>query len=305
MARRRDRKFLLNLLRKIGYEPTNTATANLKRVENISWIKSDKLPVLDLDDAQQHSLVQLLMASSVKRTDIFEVIEQLLLRGKPGGRRAAAVALAQFNGAEANNLAVRALDDEDPNVQAAAVAQLRARGIPGALGRLIDSVDSIHEPVRQAARSSLSEFNFDRFQAAFDMLEEDVRQSTGVLVRKVNDDYVESLKREMGARSRIRRLRSIAMTVAMRAVPDVEDGLLDMLADDDHVVRTEAAKALAFAESPTAREALQEALGDRSTSVQEAAQQSLEQLGHAPTDQDAKPLAAIAAELASHTGRIM
>ena len=36
-----------------------------------------------------------------------------------------------------------------------------------------------HALVRKAARKSLAEFNFPRFLAAFDMLDEDVRPFTG------------------------------------------------------------------------------------------------------------------------------
>ncbi len=59
----------------------------------------------------------------------------------------------------------------------------------------------------------------------------------------------------------------------------LEQPLLDLLADDDHMVRTEAASALSECDTPVTRSALHEALDDRSMSVRVAAQESLEALG--------------------------
>ncbi len=59
----------------------------------------------------------------------------------------------------------------------------------------------------------------------------------------------------------------------------LEARVLKLLSDADHVVRTQAARALAACDTPGARAALREALLDRSVTVQEAAQRSLRQLG--------------------------
>ncbi len=278
LARRSDVKFVQHLLRKIGFEPSAAAAQNLKRLDHISWVRHDDQLISGLDDAEQHSLVQLVMASGIKRLDVFKTIEYLLRHGKAGGRRAAALALAKFNGAEANSLALHALEDTDPQVQAAILAQVRQRGIPGALLRLVEFSDSPHEVVRQAARESLGEFSFDRFLAAFDMLDDQVRHSTGELVRRINPEAIGELVEEMQSRSRTRRLRAVGVAISMGVVPDVETAVIDLLSDDDHVIRSEAARALGSSNSATSRQALREALVDRSIVVQESAERSLRQL---------------------------
>ncbi len=130
LVRRSDQKFILHLLRRIGFAPSAAAAQNLKRMDTIAWLRNDLKLIDSFDDAAQHSLVQLVMASGMKRAESYRVIEYLLQTGKPGGRRAAASALARFNGAEANTLCRAALNDPDPEVQAAAAGQLRQRGIP-------------------------------------------------------------------------------------------------------------------------------------------------------------------------------
>ena len=57
------------------------------------------------------------------------------------------------------------------------------------------------------------------------------------------------------------------------------DGTLTLLVDEDHMVRAEAASVLADCDTPAVRAALEEALADRSVSVQLAVRQSLDQLG--------------------------
>lgn len=278
LARRSDRKFIQLVLRKIGFEPSAVANANLKRVESIPWLRG-KMEILDqLDEAGQHSALKMLLASSVKRTDAFKVVEYLLAKGTVGGRRMAAEALSQFHGAEANAAALRALADQDPRVQAVAVSQLRSRGIPGALSRLLAFVDSPYEIVRKAASESLGEFDYDRYVSAFDLLEDDVRRSTGLLVRKINPHAISSLCEELSNQSRTKRLRAIAMAIAMEAVPQLEEPILARLQDEDHLVRVEAARALGACDTPAVRIALRDALHDRSVAVQEAAETSLQRL---------------------------
>jgi HEAT repeat protein len=278
LARRSDPQFVKYLLRKVGYEPSAVAALNLKRVDNIPWLRG-KLELFDhLDDAAQHAAVKMLMASSVKRGEAFKVIEHVLAQGKPGGRRMAAEALGEFHGAEANALALRALEDEDPRVQAIVVSQLRARGIPGALSKLIEFVESRHEIVRQAACDSLSEFDFDRFMASFEMLDEDVRRTTGVLVRKINPHAVANLRQELRNQSRTKRLRALAAAAAMDAIGPLESAIIEVLSDEDHLVRAEAARALAMCNSPAVVQALRGALHDRAVVVQETAQRSLQEI---------------------------
>ncbi|HTU24346.1 MAG TPA: HEAT repeat domain-containing protein, partial [Pirellulales bacterium] len=278
LVRRHDTKFVRNLLRKIGFNPSSAAAANLKRIDAIGWLGPGNGLIDGLNDAEQHSLVQLILATSMKRLEAFKTIDYLIRYGKPGGRAAAAEALAQFGGAEANALALVALESGDPAMQAAIVPQLRQRGIPGALSRLVEQLDSPHEVVRQAARKSLGEFSVERFLAAYDLLDDDVRRTTATLVRKIDPGAINTLAEELRSPSRTRRLRALGAAGAGGTIVELEARVLKLLSDTDHVVRTEAARALAACDTPASRRALREALLDRSVSVQEAAEQSLRHL---------------------------
>lgn len=275
LARRQDLKFIRHLLKKIGYEPSTAAAANLKKVESVPWLQSHPDLLDALDDAAQHSAVQLLMASGIKRLEAFKVIERLAVHGTPGGRRAAYEALAQFHGLEASSLTLRALDDADPFVQAAGARQLRQRGIPGALPRLLELLESRYEVVRNAVRESLAEFHFKRFLATYDSLDTEVRNSSAALVRKVDPQCLPLLVEEMQSSVRSRRLRAVEIVVAMNSVRDVESAVIGLTSDEDHHVRAEAARALGQSNSAPAQQALLDLLSDRSHLVQETARQGL------------------------------
>ena len=275
VAKRSDLKFVRYLLRKVGREPSEPVKQNLKRIKSISWVR-DGLALLDeLEELEQHAAVRLVMHSGTSRAGAFTVVEHVLRHAEPGGRRAASEALGEFSGAKANELTLLALNDQDPEVQANALAQLRHRGIPGALPRLVQMVDSPHAAVRKAARESLAEFSFHRFLAAFDVLDDEVRRSTGALVKKVDPQTIPLLKAEMESRIRTRRLRGLTIARTIDAVAQLEETVTELLQDEDHLVRTEAALALAQCDSLASLAALREVEQDRSASVREAAVESL------------------------------
>ncbi len=278
MSHRCDKRFVEHLLRKIGHTPSSGAAVNLKRMDSIAWLKGSTALLDGLDDSAQHSAVQMVLGSRMKSADAYEVIQHLALRGKVGGRRAAVAGLPRFTGTEANQLALQALKDPDPQVQASALGQLRQRGIPGALPTLLSFIDSPHHLVRQAARESLGEFGFAHYLAAFDMLEAEVARCTGLLVKRIDVNTVPLLRQEMQSTSGKRRLRALAVARVIEAVPQVEETILELARQDDHLLRAAAATALADSASPAARALLEEARYDSSLAVQEAALASLAEI---------------------------
>ena len=285
IGKRTDLKFVRYLLHKVGREPANVARQNLKRVKAIAWLGGDGRFLDRLDAAAQHGAVRLVMTAGIPREEAFVAVRHLLRNGQPAGRREAANALAEFSGDEANRLALKALEDPDPQVQANIAAQLRGRGIPGALPKLIALVDSPHAVVRTAARKGLTEFSFRKYLGAFDMLDEEVRKSTGRLVKKVDPEVLTLLAAELHSKLRTRRLRGVEIARCIEVVDRLEEVIVSMLRDEDHLVRVEAAAALATVSTQTSRLALEEAMHDRSELVREAARKGLhDQISEAAKD---------------------
>jgi HEAT repeat protein len=278
IAKRCDPWFWKLLLKKIGREPSAAVVQNLKRIEDIAWLRmGEEMPLDSLDEIAQQGVVQLVLAANIPRTQALATLKRLLQHGQPAGRREAARALAEFNGAEANAMAMAALEDPDPHVQANVILHLRQRGIPGALTRIVDLLDSPHAVVQEACRQALAEFTFPRFLAAFDMLDEEVRRSTALLVKKVDPQALMLLGKELDSPVRAKRIRGLAIAQAMGAVEPLEEKIIALLEDEDHLIRARAAELLGSHGSPASRRALEVALADRSETVREAARQGLEQ----------------------------
>ncbi|MEE8450994.1 MAG: HEAT repeat domain-containing protein [Thermoguttaceae bacterium] len=275
LAKRADSEFVGHLLRKIGREPSANVKQNLKRIKAIAWLEHGEKFLDKFDDASQHAMVRLVMSSGIPQSRAFEAIKLIVQHGNLGGRRAAAEALAQFSGAEANALAMRVLDDADPQVQANVTVQLRQRGIPGILPRLLEMIDVPHEVVRQAVREALAEFSFPRFLGAFDLLDDNVRHSTGILVKQIDPKTVPLLKTELESRVRTRRLRGLEIARVIEVVDELDEVIAALLKDEDHLIRAEAAVSLVMSASAGSLQSLQDALDDRSETVREAARRSL------------------------------
>jgi HEAT repeat protein len=282
VTRRRDLEFLRPLFLKFRNGVTPAAKVNLRRLTNLAWLRDDAAMLASLSPEEQPGMIQLVVASAVNRLRVFELLQVAMRNGQAPCRRAACDGLAEFRGGDANQLVLTALDDPDAHVQAAAVAQIRDRGIRGVVHRLVELVDSPHELVREAARASLTEFSFQRYLGAFDMLQPEIRRSTGALVKRVDPQALDQLATELESPARSRRLRGIEVAVAMGAVQELEQHIVQLAHDDDHFIRAETARTLVHIDPAIARPKLQELLLDRSVSVREAAGQSLSRLALPP-----------------------
>jgi HEAT repeat protein len=272
---RYDRPFLKELTSRLASPPPRVVVENLRRIESIAWLAANFAVIDDLDEISQGGAVRLAAASGLPKSEVLDILEHVLQYGNVGGRRAASNVLPGFDDPKATQLLRNALDDPDPQVQANVLSHLRPRNVQGALATLVAMVESPHDMVRQAAREGLDEFNFERFLRTFDTMDEDVRRTTGVLVKKVDPQALTELGNELTAMSRTRRIRALSAAEAMDAVVELEEPVLALLRDSDHMVRASAAQTLGSCPTAAARDALRESLVDRSVVVQEAAEHSL------------------------------
>lgn len=278
ICNRCDAKFVDHIARTVGNRPSRAAIQTLKRFESIAWAKPGHKVFEQLSDEAQEGAVWLLMFSSLDPDDVLEVVGYLLLHGKPGGRRAAAKALEKFKGPRANELAVEAIEDDDSQVRATIIPQLRPRKILGAFSMLIGMVDDPEEVIHEALRKAMPEFTFRHFLTNFDAMPEAMQPISGHLVRKIDTGAIEKLTEEMACLSPVRRRKAVQAAFAMGVVGEVEKVVARLLSDEDHMVRIAAAKSLADSNSAPSWDALRDALLDRSVIVQEAAERSLEMI---------------------------
>jgi HEAT repeat protein len=175
------------------------------------------------------------------------------------------------------------MNDDDPQVRAAAARQLRQRNVPGAIQRLLDLLDSPHEVEREAAQAGLVEFTFDRYAANFDQLTPEARTIAGALVRRVDSHAVDRIRAEIEAPMRGRKKRALELALALDAVEPLLTAIAGLLKDEDQYLRIEAIRALATIDSPVTRQSLRDAMLDAQPLVQQAAEAAMRQLTNSDT----------------------
>jgi HEAT repeat protein len=279
ISHRADERFVDVLLNGLKRPVPLRVLHNMKSLNHIAWLEEQRGLLLELDGRAQAIAVELALASGLDRGAAFELLAFLLKNGLAEARRACCQGLAKFESTKADELVLTMLHDPDAGVQAAAVRQLRARRVPDALQRLVALLDSRSSEVRDAARSSLAEFNFTRYRTMFDLLDEQSARTTGVLVHKVDRSVPEKLSEELSSPSISTKLRGIEMAIAMQATNDVRQQLVDLASHLENVaVRKEAILALANCHGDLVLTTLKLAAADAIHSIAEAAQQSLAKL---------------------------
>ncbi|MEN6493749.1 MAG: HEAT repeat domain-containing protein [Thermoguttaceae bacterium] len=278
IANRCDVKFVENLFQQVEPWLSRTVAESLARFNDIAWATPKHPLWAQLDDAAQRPAVRVIMASAIKRDKRLKVLGYLLEQGKPEGQRAAAAALAEFKAPEATVLVVKNLNNEDPIVRANLLKQLRWRNVPGAMSLLIRMVDSPHEKVREALRETLPEFTIRQYLINFETMPEELRSTAGHIVRKIDPEAEEVLTGEMKSLSRVRRRWAVLATREMGLIHELEKSVIELLSDEDHMVRIAAADTLAECDTLPSWEALRDAMLDRSVAVQETAEKSLERI---------------------------
>jgi hypothetical protein len=283
IARRTDERFVEILLNGLKRPLPIRILHNMKRLSHVGWLEENRGSLLDLDGRAQAVAVDLAMASGIKRNSVFGLLAFLLQNGFTEARRASCQALAKFDSPKSDELVLAMLDDPDAGVQAAAVRQLRARRVPNALQRLVALLDASSPEIRDAARSSLAEFNFTRYRTMFDLLDEQSARTTGVLVHKVDHSVQQKLCEELGSPSVSTKIRGIEMAVAMEATNDVSQQLIDLVNHENLAVRKEAITALAHCRGDSIIASLKLAAADPNHTIAESAKQSLAKLQRAPS----------------------
>jgi hypothetical protein len=291
IASRTDERFIDLLLNSLKRPVPVRVLHNMRSLTHVAWLEESCGRLLELDGRAQAVAVDLALASELSRGAIFALLTFLLQNGLPEARRACCQALAKFDGAQADELVLQLLDDPDSGVQAAAVRQLRTRRVPDALQRLVALLDSRLPEVRDAARSSLAEFNFTRYRTMFDLLDEHSAKTTGVLVRKVDDTASQKLIEELASPSIATRLRAIEMALAMEAADDVRPQLIELVGHESVTVRKEAVAALAWCHGEEVVSILTRAATDSNHDIAETAQLSLAQVRRGASMAGAAPVA--------------
>ena len=283
-AERKDQKFLNTALSSIGLPVPLRVLENMGRLRHIAWLQEDRKVWFSLKGPEQAVAVQLATAAGIESGQLLDLLSDMMTHGAPEGKAACCHALDEFRTSRADALVQQGLDDEDERVRAAATAQLRRRSMPGALPTLLSLIDSDEETVKEAAKSSLSDYTFTSYVSEYDSMSELKRRSRGEIVGKCDPKAVHNLKREFSSPSLSIRRRAIEMAIYLLLIDEVIDSLAEIMLNphEELSLRIEATETLALSKLQKAHDALQKATKDPQSKISDLAKQRLPEVSIMP-----------------------
>lgn len=275
LAGRCDLKFIRHLLHKIGNQPPQVVRNNLHRIDSIAWLNFASDVYGALSESEQAAAIQVVSEANLPASSALQLLSLGLQDGSSAGRRAAAAGLVKFSGPEAEEIAWQALDDEDPVVRAQAVIRMGKHATPTVIPRLLEMLDSPHQPEREAAQACLNEYRFERYLQAYDTMAPEARLATGLLVKKVDPTMLSQIATELQAQVRVRCERALQIALTLHLVPELLSAIEPLLEDEDQYIRLAAIRTLATCQLPTSINALRRMLLDHAPLVAQAAEEAL------------------------------
>jgi HEAT repeat protein len=276
---RTDLEFLCELLRAVTAKSGAMFEQNLKQIEHLHWLDAPE-PLFDLiPQALQPALITLVFSTKVPLEKKSLVQQWLLQHGGPAGRMAAAERAAMVNEDVIQHVLIDSLDAEDEEVQAWAVTQLRQHAVPETFAILIQRLDSPLPGVRAAVREELSDFNLDRVLGLMDALDNATALRVGEIVRKIDEQALVKLERELLHALRPKRIRAARAIVKLGFCRDLLPQLVTLADDEDFMLRRTLAEVLDSVFDPEVLPILDRLAQDAHPRVRDAASNSIARWG--------------------------
>ena len=246
-SRRTDLPFVRMLLETVGYHPTSMLQTNLSRIFRFDWLGGLRTRLEELDDGCHRFLVELVHWSGLSAMEKTVVYETVLRFGSRPGQSAVLERLRQTMTPDADRLVLLASDNADPEIQATALSQLRARRIPGATSRLLHFIDTPHDCVRNAISGELAEFRMDRLLQNLDALSDEQCELMLRVVKKIDPNYMETIARELENPLQEHKDFLLDLLIVERAVVTYEMPLMKLIETEQTLpLRLKAVKLLAM-----------------------------------------------------------
>ncbi|MCA9072225.1 MAG: HEAT repeat domain-containing protein, partial [Planctomycetaceae bacterium] len=272
---REDPEFLLATLRWVPRRWTNTQERNLRQIEQHPWTRGGYEALELIPEELQPALMEFVSVTGLSRQHKREIRQWIVRHGCPAARNIAIELLGELDSGTVQEIVLDGLDSEDPDVQAWATSQLRSQHVPDALNKLIDRLDSPEAVVQQVARQELQGFNLDCLLAKFEAMSPRARKNGAELLEKIDRDYLSKLTQEYHHAIRRRRIRALRATAAFGWQPKVLPALLEMLKDDDNLIRRTTIEVLEHIPSGQTIAALVALKNDPSERVRDTVEQAL------------------------------
>jgi len=246
-ASRTDRAFVRMLLETVGYSPAIMLQKNLLHIRRFDWLDDIRSRLNGFDEGCHRFLVEMVYWSGLNENEKMLVYENVLRFGGRAGKIATIEKLRQSLTPNSDRLILLAADGNDPEVQAAALSQLRTRNIKGATSKLLSYIDSPHQEIRQVVSDELIEFRLDRLLMSLDDLSEEQLRFMVRVVKKIDTNIQATITRELENPNQPHKEFLLSLISEERSVITYESSLMKLVENESDVfLRLNAVKMLAF-----------------------------------------------------------
>jgi len=274
---RNDLAFVRAFLQVIARETSSEVRGNLRKLPKPIWLKNLVSDISPLSWQEKFALLDLIRFSLPNEEEVLEAYGRILPQADLPLRRRLVHLLCQISGVKANQMVTELVEwDTDPAILMSLIPELRKRNITRAMKRLLTLLDHGHAGVRQKASEAFNDCTIERYLAAYDLLEEPVRRSTGQLVLKVDPATNHVLASELNSGNRIRQIRCLQAIRSIGNVDDLCEPVTTMAKHADPRVKIAAIGTLAAARAPEAKALIRRYLVDENPLIRKAAEFSLD-----------------------------
>ncbi|MCG6154483.1 HEAT repeat domain-containing protein [Rubinisphaera margarita] len=272
---RTDIEFQMTMIRLVPTRMNINQERNYQLLTGLPWLQPTDELWLSLPDEFHVQLVQLIRLVCFTRSLKLAFAKSIYQHASVEARKSANDFKHMLRQEEYDACVQHALDSDNAEFEAWGLSQLRDTNLPDKYRQLVDRLDSPHKIVEDQAREALGRFEV---QQAIDF-SESAKPSAGPkiadLLLKVNPFAIQELCREMANPVRTRRLRAAKAAHFMQLHTEVTPALLELLQDNDTIVKRVVAEILGDIPTRQVAGRLQELLDDSSPRVREAAAASL------------------------------
>jgi HEAT repeat protein len=250
--------------------------ALLRQITMLPWLDVSTDMLATIPPALHPALVRFVAATRLPGSVKTAVHEWLLRHGTPAGRDAAEEHLPLLEENVVQEVVRQSLQDDDEQVQAWAVHQLRLHAVPEAFALLIERLDSPNAGVQTAAREELAGFNTERVLELTEEFTQEESLVAGRLVQKVDPDVTMKLRRMLSHPIRQKRIKVGRKVIKLGLHSLVPEAFVAMSDDLDPLVRRTAVAALGMIPANDAYIALRHLINDPNPRVREEAETALQ-----------------------------
>jgi len=232
VSRRTDSVFVRMLLETVGYRPPTMLQANLSHIFRFDLLNDLSTRLEFLDEGYHRFLVEMVHWSSLGGPEKAAAYDTVLRYGSHEGKTAVMERANQMLTSDGDRLVLLASDSDDPEIQAVALSQLRARRIPGATSRLLRFIDSPHDCIRKVISGELTEFRMDRLLQTLDALSDTQWEYMLQVVKKIDPHYKETIARELENPNQKHKDFLLDLITVERSVVTFEMSLIKLIAHE-------------------------------------------------------------------------